>query len=166
MMNFGSGKNFEHHMRADSNRIGSLGESYFQVAMLNYKMFRPAFLGEKWPVSDYFVEIEDAGERYFFIVQVKATAAKHVAGRGISLLMNHESLSQLASYGAPTYVAIVDVNDGKVFLAGAMNADKFSPRRAMEIDHETSVLLREEVIEFWKSSKMLMHKEKFQTRFA
>jgi hypothetical protein len=152
-------------MSAISDRIGSLGESYFQVAMLNHKLFRPAFLGEKWPVSDYFVEIEDSEERYFFIVQVKASSTKFTKGRGVSIIVNHEKLRELASYGAPTYMAIVDVNNGKVFLKAAMHVEGFSPRQPIEMNLETSLLLKEDVIDFWKSSGMSDFKEKYQTRF-
>lgn len=152
-------------MASGSDYIGNLGETYFCVSMLNHRLFRPAYLGEKWPVSDYFVEIVNSEEQYFFIVQVKSSAAQVGKSSPLPIAINQEKLRRLASYGAPTYLAFVDVNSGNVYLKAAMSVGQYASRKAVIITEMSSIELRDEVIAFWKSSGMSIHKEQFKSAF-
>ena len=45
-----------------SNLIGDRGENIFELAITDYSafskpLFKPGFLGEKWPTIDYYVEL-------------------------------------------------------------------------------------------------------------
>lgn len=56
-----------------SNEIGELGETLFNLAISLDYLFRPRHLGEKWPASDFYVELIDSAEIFFLIVKVKDT---------------------------------------------------------------------------------------------
>jgi len=61
------------------NVIGDRGEIVFELAITDYSqfrfpLFRPAFLGAKWPTIDYYVELLGVpnGSPFFF-AQIKTT---------------------------------------------------------------------------------------------
>ena len=63
-----------------NNVIAERGENIFELAVTDYEsfnkpLFKPGFLGAKWPALDYYVEL--VGVRAttpFFFVQVKTTS--------------------------------------------------------------------------------------------
>ena len=62
-----------------ANVIGNRGELIFELAITYYAqfqkpLFRPGFLGEKWPTVDYYIELLDVPDAQpFFFVQVKTS---------------------------------------------------------------------------------------------
>src|SRR6516162_8561794 len=60
--------------------VGDRGESIFELAIMDYSrlpapLFRPTFLGDKWPAVDFLVELTGVrGMTPVFFVQVKSTA--------------------------------------------------------------------------------------------
>lgn len=68
-------------MAVDRDALGQRGEAIFNVLMtemdsLSGPTFRPYFLGDKWPIVDFIVELVGAGAATpYFFVQVKTTRA-------------------------------------------------------------------------------------------
>src|SRR5262245_22873586 len=66
-------------MRMLSNLIGDRGENIFELAITDYRefarpLFKPGFLGDKWPAVDYYVELVGVeGSTPFFFAQIKTT---------------------------------------------------------------------------------------------
>jgi hypothetical protein len=62
-----------------ANVIGERGEDIFKLAITNYEhfelpLFKPGFLGDKWPAVDFYVEMLGVrGSTPFFFAQVKST---------------------------------------------------------------------------------------------
>jgi hypothetical protein len=131
-----------HHI--DTNALGERGESIFRLALTTmhdgWPLFRPASLGEKWPVADFAVELVNQ-PGHFFLVQVKATQ-KPVKPREGSLLMGSP---------IPAYLVAVHEPTGKAFLAAPG-----SGRRVRDVttafslsDSKVRLELLEEVDTFW-----------------
>ena len=69
---------------------GFRGERIVELCLTDYlafpkPLFRPGFLGDKWPAIDFYVELAEViGRRLYFFAQVKATtsalAASNAAG--------------------------------------------------------------------------------------
>src|SRR5262245_53418898 len=92
----------------------------------NEPLFRPRFLGDKFPAFDYLVELVGS-EAYFFFVQVKTTRAGYRRGRGARRLrvnVDREDVRQMAASPVPTYVVGIDEPRGRGYLL-SMN----EPRR-------------------------------------
>ena len=58
---------------ADKNAQGERGESIFKTRITQGDLFAIYFLGEKAPIVDFLLEINDKDTPYPFMVQVKST---------------------------------------------------------------------------------------------
>jgi hypothetical protein len=143
-------------MVSTRDAIGERGESIFVVRLTEFHgekpIFRPTALGEKWPTTDFLVEVEDGNA--FFFVQIKGTREGYdVSGRLKAGLSTHDA-KLTATYPAPTYVVGVDVDTERAFLV-SVNAEKeggaSSISTAHPLDEERRVALRNEVVEYWRA---------------
>lgn len=63
------------------NVIGERGEIIFELAITDFlefeqPLFKPGFLGERWPAVDYYIELVGVeGATPFFFAQIKTTTA-------------------------------------------------------------------------------------------
>lgn len=102
-------------MRINQDALGDRGEAIFRVLITEFDAatgpnFRPYFLGEKWPVVDFIVEIlgAEASTPYFF-VQVKTTRGGYTQkDKRLKVSVSEDDIRLLASYPAPTYVVGID----------------------------------------------------------
>ena len=103
---------------------GSRGERIVEVRLTkrhdssDRPLFRPAFLGDKWPAIDFYVELETPlGRRPYFFAQVKSTAgqlsprATHLAVSG-----RREDVARLLQIPGPTYLLGVHEPSERVFV--------------------------------------------------
>jgi hypothetical protein len=95
--------------------IGSRGENIFSNLISKFHsehgpIFRPQFLGEKWPLVDFIVELVGEGRTTpYFFVQVRATRQGLTrVGRRLRVQVAEAEVRQLASYPSPTYIVGVD----------------------------------------------------------
>jgi len=102
-------------MSTVSDAIGRRGEAILFVLMTEFHsrkgpIFRPHFLGEKWPVADYLVELERAGSQIpYFFVQVKTTREGYTKRHHrLKVRVCAKRVAALAAYPAPTYIVGVD----------------------------------------------------------
>jgi hypothetical protein len=147
--------------------IGDRGQWLFCLLMTqiasarNEPLFRPRFLGDKFPAFDYLVELVGS-EAYFFFVQVKTTRAGYRRGRGARRLrvnVDREDVRQMAASPVPTYVVGIDEPRGRGYLL-SMN----EPRRTglgglparHRLDYGNLQRLWQEVHDFWASRDMVL----------
>ena len=113
-------------MPINKDALGERGEAIFRLLITEFDgapgpAFRPYFLGDKWPVADFIVELigVTAATPYFF-VQVKATRAGYTKQRRrLRITVNSGSVASLAAYPAPTYIVGIDEETREGFLVSA-----------------------------------------------
>lgn len=142
-----------------TNLIGDRGEKIFELAITDYRqfnkpLFKPGFLGEKWPTIDYYVELLGVrGSNPFFFVQVKATSAS-LQATSIRINATKIKCQKLFRVPGPTYIVGVHEPTRAVYIhsihatpaQGVYNIPlkyKLTPRNLE--------LLHKEVQDFWKS---------------
>lgn len=145
--------------------IGDKGESIFKVVISRDYTFRPMYLGEKWPISDFYVELIGAKKAMFFIVQIKATE-KGVSNRGnLRVQLPKKKLHQLNSYFCPTFIAGIDNNTEKVYMQ-AINSNKRKGLGCLstkfELNKANRKKLYDEIVKFWSDSNLDKYKSKFR----
>ena len=154
--------------------IGNLGEWIVATALAHpvdgkYRrpLFRPVFLGEKYPTADLLVDIvDDYGLAMgFFFVQVRArTESPNEFGR-LPIKLQREEYERLRKLPVPAYLVGVDIANENAYVVAAFK------RRATGISSITTafslrneyvkIRLYEEVREFWRRSK----KPRIRTEF-
>jgi hypothetical protein len=144
--------------------LGARGEAIFYVLMTAFHseagpIFRPQFLGDKWPTVDFIVELlgADAGVPFFF-VQVRTTRAGFTSGkRRLKVGVPRQSLRRLGMLPAPTYVVGIDEIGEAGYLLSA-NGESPAPITSMPTVHPIDRRRREqlwrEVYEYWKAREM------------
>ena len=147
---------------SDRDLIGARGEWLTQLAFTEpvgdrETLFRPQFLGDKYPTIDLIVELVDAGPSLtpFFFAQVKATTQGYTLEGNLRVQVTAAGLRSLVAYPVPTYIVGVDtVHPGRVFICAALASgpDHF-PSFPTRYELNTAVLraLYDEVIDFWRA---------------
>ncbi|RYU91344.1 DUF4365 domain-containing protein [Mucilaginibacter terrigena] len=146
------------------NEIGELGESIFQVAISRDYIFYPVMLGEKWPSSDFYVELRDGTDTMFFIVQVKSTIQGVDKYGFLPAQATLPKLRELNKYCCPTYVAAVDINKEEVYMVavnGTVSARISKFPTTFKLDAANRQKLYKDVETFWKGSGIKAYKNSF-----
>lgn len=147
------------------NEIGDLGESLFKVAITREYKFRPLYLGEKWPISDFYIELIGTNKTMFFIVQIKATDKGFWANGNLKVNLPKKKLHELNSYYCPTYLAGVDNTSGRVFMT-AINKNSrkgiSSLPATFELTTANRKILYDEIERFWSNSNIESYKRAFK----
>ncbi len=148
-------------MRINKDALGDRGEAIFRVLITEFDtaagpIFRPYFLGEKWPVVDFIVEIVGAGASIpYFFVQVKTTRAGYTQKeKRLKVSVSGDDIRLLASYPAPTYVIGIDEISRNGFLVSA-NGENLRSLSSLSTQFAINAvnrrLLWEEVKAYWTS---------------
>jgi hypothetical protein len=139
----------------DTNALGDRGESIFKLALTRLHggrpLFRPASLGEKWPVADFAVELVNHPGS-FFLVQIKATQRPiKPRRRRLPVDVTADSVSLLISSPIPAYLVAVHEPSEEAFLAAPKSARRISDvTTAFSLnDGQVRLGLRDEVRRFW-----------------
>jgi hypothetical protein len=140
------------------NVVGDRGENIFELAITDFSqfprpLFRPAFLGDKWPAADYLVELTGVKNMTpIFFVQVKSTSAA-IADNRLKVALPPKKKRRLVCVPGPTYLVGVHEPMKRAFIRAVYDQ---SHQGVFEIPvtHElTPVNLRvlyDEVKAFWK----------------
>jgi hypothetical protein len=113
-----------------NDRIGNHGEFVFQ-ALISRRCrsrfyFHPIHLGEKHPITDMVVELLDTtGIHAMFYVQVKSTSLGYTGIAPDEMLrieVSSTDIERLKKYPVPTYVAGIDIVNGRGFLGGIVES--------------------------------------------
>lgn len=148
-------------MRINKDALGDRGEAIFRVLMTEFDLadgpiFRPYFLGEKWPLVDFIVELLGAGDTTpYFFVQVKTTWAGYTQKeKRLKVGVSGDAVRLLASYPAPTYVVGIDEIQRSGFVISA-NGECLRSLSSLSTQFAVNTANRrlfwEEVREYWAS---------------
>lgn len=143
----------------DQNALGGRGEHHVYLRLTSMKnrrepLFRPAFLGEKYPTLDYLVILTGRGAvRPFFFVQVKTT---RLAGKkSDKFTVRGRDIDALLEFPAPTYLALVDERRGSVYFKAVHHRKtrrSYKPSRRFVLTEPNLTRLYAEVRAFWKQN--------------
>jgi hypothetical protein len=155
------------------NQDGKRAEEIFGVRITQDYFFRARDLGEKWPVSDYYVEVENNDEPLYFIVQVKSSTRGYDTKKNLKIAVTKKKVNQLASYQAPTYVAGVDVEKEVVYLTPLYKkkntgiskiSDKFTLSKEDKSTSKKNLnKLLQEIKQFWMATNTKTIKRNFKS---
>jgi hypothetical protein len=147
-----------------SNALGQRGEALFYVLITKSHgrekpLFRPQFLGDKWPTIDFIVELENAGSiTPYFFVQVKTTRGGYTKkDNRLKIPIYREDMRKLALYPAPTYIVGIDEIKERGYILSA-NGEWLqglsSFPTAFPLDKINQDLLWKEVKDYWMKVKI------------
>ena len=136
---------------------GFRGEKILELRLTNFEkfkkpLFRPAFLGDKWPTIDFLVELPNVrNRRPYFFGQAKATVT-HL-GAHLKINVKKADVGKLLRIPGPTYIFGIHEPSERVFVRAVHSR---TPRRgitripiANELTADNLRVLRDEVKEFW-----------------
>ena len=139
-----------HNLPISKNGIGASGENIAKAILEYLQAFRVVFLGEKFPVVDFYVEINDAENSYPFMVQVKATTSE---------LTKRKHL-QLHKKPIPTYVGGVHIDTATLYITptmtGKVKISTIAPDCVLSLDDKEANLdnvlrIKNDVMAYWDS---------------
>jgi hypothetical protein len=115
---------------------GFRGEKIVELRLTDYSsfsepLFRPGFLGDKWPAIDFYVELRATpGQRFYFFAQAKSTRRKMSSGDAFVLVnATRDDVQRLKEVVAPTYIFGVHEPSQRVFIS-AVHAG--TPKKAVK----------------------------------
>lgn len=149
-----------------NNMIGERGEAIFYSLLTRRVfganvpadgyLFQPQFLGSKWPLADYIVELRGItpGVKPFFFVQVKATTRGYNTQGRLRVEVEEEKVRGLAAYPAPTYIVGIDEVKERAYLVSA-NGESLTALSSLSPSFSLALptnrrKLWEEVRAFWQ----------------
>ncbi len=145
--------------------LGNLGEWIVAVAFPQpveekyaRALFRPVFLGEKYPTADLLVDIlDDDGDTIgFFFVQVRARTESPIPFGRLPIKLELDGYDRLRGLPIPAYLVGVDLPNENAYVIAALKrrttgissiTTAFSLR-----DERVRIRLYEEVLRFWQRS--------------
>lgn len=142
---------------------GYRGEKIIELCLTDYTafpapLFRPGFLGDKWPAIDFYVELTAVpGKRLYFFGQVKATTSKLTTrSRALRISTKKEDIERLLQIPGPTYILGVHEPSRKVYARSVHAGVPISAITSIPITHElnstTLKVLHDEVRDYWKTN--------------
>lgn len=157
----------------DPNAVGDRGESIFSSRITFEYKFKVYFLGEKAPVGDFILEINDETTPYECMVQVKATEAGYQPDGRLKAKVSTAKMQELINRPLPAYVAGVDITSETVYIAPAFN-DTHNYATSIPVTHKlaqndsvasraTIAALKQDIIDFWNKSGLSTYKSTFVT---
>lgn len=151
---------------------GSNGEDVAKSILEAFPIFRVVFMGEKYPITDFYVEIIDKNTPYPFLVQVKTTTSElDERGRLCVSVLNAKFVA-LCGRPIPTYVGGVDLNNDSLFIRPAFDENKhvcfIEPNmvisRKDKIDCGQKLLkIKRDVVNYWENLKIREYKQAYQS---
>ena len=138
---------------------GFRGEKILALCLTDYKefagpLFRPGFLGDKWPSIDFYVELRAVRKRKpYFFAQAKTTAAR-LSG-SLSISTKKKDIGKLLQIPGPTYIFGIHEPSQRVFVRSVHAG---TPLRAItrislsnELTRRKLRVLHDEVRTFWST---------------
>ena len=140
---------------------GFRGEKIVELCLTDFSefarpLFRPGFLGDKWPAIDFYVELNDVrARRPYFLVQTKTTSAKlKLHDTSLKISSTKHDVHRLLQIPGPTYILGVHEPSGRVFAKSVHKGiDPVAITRIQLRNELTSSNLRrlyDEVRHYWQ----------------
>jgi hypothetical protein len=140
---------------------GFRGEKIVELCLTDYQtlsgpLFRPGFLGDKWPAVDFYVELRRVrAKRLYFFCQAKSTT-RAPSSQVLKIKTERRDIERLLQVPAPTYILGVHEPTRRVFIKAIHSG---TPRKgissiplAYELNEQNLKLLHDEVRAYWSSS--------------
>ncbi len=147
-----------------SNELGQRGEFLFSTIITRFygrdtPIFRPYFLGDKWPLVDFVVELLNAGDvTPYFFAQVKTTRSGYTKiDKRLRVHIRWDDMRKLALYPAPTYIVGIDDvwEEGYIISANGEWLSRMSSfPTTFPLNEPNQIILWEEVKEFWTTGRL------------
>jgi hypothetical protein len=152
--------------------IGQRGEAIFQVLLTKFHgrikpIFRPQFLGDKWPAVDFIVELMNYRGKIvpYFFVQVKTTRQGYTKKQNrLKVRVSASDAQRLALLPAPTYIIGIDEINERGYIISANGQYRKSLRSLstqFPINKSTQNTLWMEVQNYWNRFGTLCITSKF-----
>jgi hypothetical protein len=140
--------------------VGFRGEKVVELCLTNYEsfaepLFRPGFLGDKWPSIDFYVELRTVHKRTpYFFAQAKSTRRPlSKSSPNLRISTKRRDVERLLRFPGPTYIFGVHEPSRRVFIRSVHQG---TMRRAIttipityELTPQNLRALHTEVRRFW-----------------
>ena len=153
-----------------SDEIGERAQNLFCLLITDLcgrpgPLFRPQFLGDKYPNFDYLVELTDHPHLFFF-AQVKGTTLGY-AGSSMRLRIRvpQDAIDRMVARPAPTYLVGIDVTATRAGFLLSVNEPMgriTSLTTRHSIDCSTLRRLHDEVEGYWSGRDMRLRGSSFR----
>jgi hypothetical protein len=145
-----------------TNTIGKLGEAWLVKGLLKPIkdkgfLFDLQFLGDKYPLVDYIVDLHAIGnEKMFFFASVKHTT-KGKYKRLPKINIDKEELKGIRKYVIPVYIFAIDSKNDKIYFVSGNGIDATKDMNGFPMKHlltgDTLVKIWDEVKQYCETSK-------------
>jgi hypothetical protein len=143
---------------------GFRGEKIVELCLTDHStfpapLFRPGFLGDKWPAVDFYVELNGVrGKRPYFLVQCKTTSARLTPNAtSLRISSTRNDILRLLQIPGPTYLLGVHEPSRRVFVKSVHAGIAVKAITRIQLAHElTAANLRrlyDEVRNFWRMTE-------------
>lgn len=141
---------------------GFRGEKIVELCLTEYQnlqkpLFRPGFLGDKWPAIDYYIELTSVrGKRLYFFAQAKSTTSiLTVHSTNLSISTKKKDIDLLLKIPGPTYILGVHEPSKRVFVRSVHTGIPIKSIKKIPLSHELTShnlqALHDEVRDYWLS---------------
>jgi hypothetical protein len=141
--------------------VGFRGEKILELCLTNYEsftapLFRPGFLGDKWPAIDFYVELRSIHSRTpYFFGQAKATTKPlSKSPPALHISAKRRDIQRLLQIPGPTYIFGVHEPSKRVFVRsihqGIILKSVSTIPIAYELTPKNLRALHTEVRRFWE----------------
>lgn len=142
---------------------GTRGEKLTELALTDYSqfdqpLFRPGFLGEKWPFVDFYVELTDiSDQRPYFFAQTKTSSTPlSKTARNLRISARKRDIENLLKIPGPTYIIGVHEPTKRVFIRSVHEGILKQAVTTIPLEYELNPTnlktLHDEVRDYWKAS--------------
>lgn len=143
--------------------VGFRGERVVELCLTNYQsfpgpLFRPGFLGDKWPSIDFYVELLTVSKRTpYFFCQAKATKSRLLkSSRNLRISTRRKDVERLLRIPGPTYIFGVHEPTMRVFVRAVHGSTRRRAITTIPLAHELTPqnlrALHTEVRQFWQGN--------------
>lgn len=143
---------------------GFRGEKIVELCLTEYSsfawpLFRPGFLGDKWPAVDFYVELNGVrGRRPYFLIQTKSTSARLPAhANSLKISSTKDDVRRLLQIPGPTYILGVHEPTRRVFAKSVHEGVAPKAITRIQLGYElTSANLQrlyDEVRDYWRTTQ-------------
>ncbi len=142
---------------------GFRGEKILELRLTDYQefagpLFRPGFLGDKWPAVDFYVELRRIRSKTpYFFAQARTTAGSLPrSANSLKISSKKGDIERLLKLPGPTYIFGIHGKSQRVFVRSIHDGTPARAITRIPVSHELTAAnlrkLHDEVRSFWEES--------------
>ncbi len=139
---------------------GFRGEKILELCLTDYQsfkkpLFRPGFLGDKWPAIDFYVELTSVkGKQPYFFAQAKSTSVVLTpTATDLGISTKKKDIERLLRIPGPTYIFGIHEPSRRVFVRSIHAGVPVKAISRISLSHELTSsnlqVLHDEVRGYW-----------------